>query len=51
MQATRTFYQELFGWTFTDIDAADSQVNTRNRDSVPIAYTVQITPRKKEGKQ
>jgi predicted enzyme related to lactoylglutathione lyase len=49
MQATRTFYQELFGWTFTDTDLANSRVKTINRDGVPIANAVEIDREKKGG--
>jgi len=46
MQITSTFYQELFGWTFTDTDTAYPGVKTINNSS-PIANAVEITPRKK----
>ena len=47
MEATSTFYQELFGWTFTDTDPANSRVKTINRGGVPIANAVELDPAKK----
>jgi predicted enzyme related to lactoylglutathione lyase len=51
MQTTTTFYQELFGWTFTDTDSSTSRVKTISRDGVPIANAVEIDPLKKGGNE
>lgn len=47
LQTTSKFYQELFGWTFTDTEPANTPVKTINRDGVPIANVVEIDPVKK----
>ncbi len=46
LQATSTFYQELFGWTFNDTASSNKRVKTINRDGVPIANAVEIDPLK-----
>jgi predicted enzyme related to lactoylglutathione lyase len=46
LQATSTFYQELFGWTFTDTASSNKRVKTINRDGVPIANVVETDPLK-----
>ena len=47
LQTTGTFYQELFGWTFTDTEPANAMVKTINLEGVPIANAVKIDPLKK----
>jgi predicted enzyme related to lactoylglutathione lyase len=47
LQTTRVFYQELFGWTFTDTVPSSPRVKTINRDGVPIANVAQIDPPEK----
>ena len=51
MQVTSTFYQELFGWTFTDTASSNTQVKTINRDGVPIANAVEIDPLEKNNNE
>jgi len=51
LQTTGTFYQELFGWTFTDTEPANALVKTINRDGVPIANAVEIDPLKKDANE
>ena len=48
LQTTSAFYQELFGWTFTDTVPSSPRVKTINRDGVSIANVVQIDPLKKD---
>ncbi len=47
LQSTRTFYQGLFGWTFTDTSPSSPRVKIINRHGVPIANAVEIDPIKK----
>jgi predicted enzyme related to lactoylglutathione lyase len=51
LQSTSTFYQELFGWTFTDTASSNTRVKTIKRDGVPIANAVEIDPLKKNSNE
>ena len=51
LQTTSAFYQELFGWTFTDTVPPNTLVKTINRDGVPIANAVEIDPLKKDANE
>ena len=51
MRTTGNFYQELFGWTFTDTDTAHPRIKTISRDSVPIANAVETKPGEKSSSE
>ena len=51
LKSTSKFYQELFGWTFTDTASSNTRVKTINRNGVPIANAVEIDPLKKNNNE
>lgn len=48
LETISRFYEELFGWTFTNTDPATTRAKNINRNGLPIANAVEIDPVHKE---
>lgn len=46
LQSVSHFYEELFGWSFYDVESGDKSVKTILRDGIPIGNAIQINPQK-----
>ena len=48
LQSTSRFYEELFGWSFSDTASKERLVKTIARDGVPIANAIYLDPRNRK---
>jgi len=48
LKSTSRFYEELFGWSFSDIASKEKQVKTIARNGVPIANAIYLDPQNRK---